>query len=159
VKNGVFSNDINMYQNAGHQIYYDASGNNTDLKIGTGSSGVLLPLGAPDFAPRLDGVNVLGKWVPQRQWKALYICHDSDNSSGIIFNNDVWLRHITSGTLNLRGFLDTDVGLKKSGLQVVGARQSAISDITVTGTAQDSNARTKINAVLAALRAHGLIAT
>ena len=49
--------------------------------------------------------------------------------------------------------------LKVGGVQVVGSQQSAIADVTVTGTAEDGTARSKINAILAALRAHGLIAT
>ena len=49
--------------------------------------------------------------------------------------------------------------LKVGGVQVVGSRQSAIANVTVTGTAEDGTARAAINAILAALRAHGLIAT
>ena len=49
--------------------------------------------------------------------------------------------------------------LKVNNIQVVGSQQSAIADVTVTGTAEDGTARSKINAILAALRAHGLIAT
>jgi hypothetical protein len=45
-----------------------------------------------------------------------------------------------------------------AGVQVLGAQQPAIADLTETGTAQDSAARAAINDILAALRAHGLIA-
>lgn len=45
-----------------------------------------------------------------------------------------------------------------NGTQVVGARQSAIANAS-GGATIDTEARTALNAVLAALRAHGLIAT
>lgn len=45
-----------------------------------------------------------------------------------------------------------------SGTQVVGAQQSAISDAS-GGTTVDAEARTALNALLAACRTHGLIAT
>ena len=49
---------------------------------------------------------------------------------------------------------------KIDGTQVVGAQQAAIADHgTTTGTDSDGEARTKINDILAALRAHGLIDT
>lgn len=41
---------------------------------------------------------------------------------------------------------------------LIGERQDAISDIAETGTAEDGDARAKLNVVLAALRSHGLIA-
>ncbi len=45
-----------------------------------------------------------------------------------------------------------------SGTQVVGAQQSAISDAS-GGSTVDAEARTALNALLAACRSHGLIAT
>jgi len=45
-----------------------------------------------------------------------------------------------------------------SGTQVVGAQQNAIADAT-GGTTVDAEARAALNALLAACRAHGLIAT
>lgn len=45
-----------------------------------------------------------------------------------------------------------------AGLQIVGARQPAIADPS-DGTTIDSQARTALSALLAAARAHGLIAT
>lgn len=46
-----------------------------------------------------------------------------------------------------------------SGTQVVGAQQSALADVAETGTAEDGTCRAKVNDILAALRAHGLIDT
>lgn len=56
------------------------------------------------------------------------------------------------------GFADLDTGYAVGGQQVAGARQSAISDAS-GGTTVDSEARTAINALLAACRSHGLIAS
>jgi hypothetical protein len=50
--------------------------------------------------------------------------------------------------------------LKVGGIKVVGAQGAAIADIGDTsGAGQDGTVRVKVNAILAALRAHGLIAT
>jgi hypothetical protein len=54
---------------------------------------------------------------------------------------------------NLRG-----TSLVLGGLQVVGARAGAITDPS-GGTTVDSQARTALSAILAALRQHGLITT
>lgn len=45
------------------------------------------------------------------------------------------------------------------GNQVLGPQQAALADVAIAGTAEDGTARTKINTILAALRAHGLIDT
>lgn len=46
-----------------------------------------------------------------------------------------------------------------AGTQVLTSQQSAIADVSETGAAEDATARAKINDILAALRAHGLIDT
>lgn len=56
------------------------------------------------------------------------------------------------------GFVDADTGYAVGGQQVAGSRQGAISDAS-GGTTVDSEARTAINNLLAACRAHGLIAS
>ena len=50
-----------------------------------------------------------------------------------------------------------DVGLYIEAVKVVGAQESAIADITTA--ADGTTAGTAVNAILAVLRAHGLIAT
>lgn len=61
--------------------------------------------------------------------------------------------------------IDDDGGINTSdafyvdGTQVVGSQQSAIANVTLVGSDQDGTARGKINDILAALRAHGLIDT
>ncbi len=48
-------------------------------------------------------------------------------------------------------------GVQVGGVQVLGAQQGAIASLTATGSAEDAAARAAINAILIALRAHGLI--
>lgn len=55
------------------------------------------------------------------------------------------------------GDVDLAGVLKVDGVQVVGSRQGAIGDLAETGSAEDGACRAKVNDILAALRAHGLI--
>jgi hypothetical protein len=61
--------------------------------------------------------------------------------------------------LDQDGLLNVAAGLAVAGSQVVGSRQAAIADVAETGSAEDQVARAAVNDILAALRAHGLIAS
>ena len=68
----------------------------------------------------------------------------------------------TKGCIELNGtgaYVDVATEYKVNGTRVVGAQQSVVGNITQTGTDQDGDCREKVNAILTALRAHGLIAT
>lgn len=67
----------------------------------------------------------------------------------------LWARR--TATTWLAGALPAS-SLVVNGVQVVGARGAAVADPT-GGTAPDANARAAISQILAALRAHGLIAS
>jgi hypothetical protein len=60
--------------------------------------------------------------------------------------------------LDQDGALNVAAGYEVAGTQVVGPQQAAIAALAETGAAEDAVARAAINAILAALRAHGLIA-
>jgi hypothetical protein len=60
-------------------------------------------------------------------------------------------------SLDHAGVLAVAGGLEVGGVQVVGAQQAAIAGVAETGSAEDGAARAKINEILGALRAHGLI--
>lgn len=63
------------------------------------------------------------------------------------------------GTTSTAGIeIDTDVPMHRAGLKVLDTRQSAVADAT-GGATVDAEARTALNAALAALRAHGLISS
>jgi hypothetical protein len=61
-------------------------------------------------------------------------------------------------SLDSDGVLAAAGGFAVGGVQVVGSQGAAIADVTETGSAADGSARAAINDILAALRAHGLIA-
>jgi hypothetical protein len=61
-------------------------------------------------------------------------------------------------SLDQDGNLDVAGGYRVAGVQVLGSQQAAIADLSETGSAEDGTARAAINDILAALRAHGLIA-
>ena len=60
---------------------------------------------------------------------------------------------VFSGTVNTAEHYRVD------GVQVVSNQQAAIADLAASGGASDGTCRSTVNDILAALRAHGLIAT
>jgi hypothetical protein len=92
-----------------------------------------------DVDPATDNTYALGNGA--LRWSRLNVMD--------ILASTVW----SDGVINIGGVY------QKGGQQVVGQRQSAIADVSISGAAEDPDARTKINSILAALRAHGLIAT
>lgn len=70
-------------------------------------------------------------------------------------SDQVWVRR--SGSIWIIGDLPANT-ISVAGLQILGARQPAIADPT-GGTIVDTEARGTITTLLAAMRAHGLIAT
>lgn len=66
---------------------------------------------------------------------------------------------VTDGYLYVNDYINTDGVFKKGGVQVVGAQAAAIANVGAGDADSDGTARAKIDAILAALRAHGLIAT
>lgn len=70
-------------------------------------------------------------------------------------SDQVWARR--SGSIWLIGDLPANT-ISVAGLQILGARQPAIAD-PAGGAVVDTEARGTITALLAAMRAHGLIAT
>lgn len=98
------------------------------------------------------------------------------NSSNVIFENVTTTNHasatFSSGCTNIVGvnsslFGSTGDGInmvvggavRVAGTKVLGTQQGLIGDVPTGGSATASNNATGINAILAALRAHGLIAT
>lgn len=69
------------------------------------------------------------------------------------FTSGVGRVYLDGGGLNL-----WNVGLLRNNIQVVGAQGAAVADAS-GGSTVDAEARTALNALLARLRAHGLIAT
>ncbi len=61
-------------------------------------------------------------------------------------------------SLDADGALDVAGGYRVGGVQVVGPQAAAIADLAETGSAEDGACRAAVNDILAALRAHGLIA-
>jgi hypothetical protein len=127
-----------------------------------------------DLLPYYDASYALGS--PSKRFTNLYLWgnikeinaveHELDpaaddtyalGNSGLKWSDVQTVLLTASGTI-YGGNVNTGGVYKKGGLQVVGAQQAAIVDVSVAGSAQDADARTKINSVLAALRAHGLIA-
>ncbi len=84
-------------------------------------------------------------WCPSGQAVDILQVFDEDENEKLSLDKD--------GVLAIAG------GLEVGGVQVVGAQRPAIADVTETGSAEDSAARAAINDILAALRAHGLIAS
>jgi len=70
-------------------------------------------------------------------------------------SDQVWARR--SGSIWIIGDLPVNT-ISIAGLQILGARQPAIAD-PAGGAVVDTQARSTITALLAAMRAHGLIAT
>jgi hypothetical protein len=86
-----------------------------------------------------------GGWLfaaPQDGWRACVL----DRGNGVRFEGADWINEEAR-----------EDGFYVSDERVIGARQAAISTPTGGGT-QDLQARTAIDAILAALRTHGLIA-
>ena len=90
-----------------------------------------------------DDVQLL-LWCPADQAVDIIQVMDADESEKLAFDPD--------------GNLDVAAGYRVAGVQVVGSQQAAIADMAETGSAEDGAARAAINEILAALRAHGLIA-
>jgi hypothetical protein len=64
----------------------------------------------------------------------------------------------TSYAIDAGANINTSENYYVDGTQVVTNRQAAIADVAVSGSHSDGTARAKINGILTALRAHGLIA-
>lgn len=84
-----------------------------------------------------------------------WLAGDASTSTGALHATAIDL----TGAVTVTGDLNTTGVLKIDGTQVVTNRQAAISNVSATGAAEDSVARTAINNILAMLRTHGLIAT
>lgn len=116
------------------------------------------PSGSTDGDRYIVDTGATGDWAGEDGKIARYVAtgdywqfHDAKialnlSDSKIYINNAGWTAELTADSVDATNY-------KVSGTQVVGAQQSAIAD-SVGG-----DESTKINAILAALRAHGLIAT
>jgi len=92
---------------------------------------------------------------PINYLSGIYI--DSSITGGVISTYAIYNNSsspiYTAGDIKLA----TGKGVYINSKKVLGDRQSAIANVTETGTGEDGEARAKINSILATLRAHGLI--
>jgi len=166
------SNTVSVNEVVGHTMNLQEFGNDQSVTMATGDAGFF---GIEDLVPRVDNTHYLGKFNPKRQWHALYLGSDGF----IIWENDAKIERSAANTLEVSAHLNpqtteiSDLGssarkwkdaylsgvLKIDGVQVVKEQQVAIADIGGGDADSDGIARDKIDAVLAMLRAHGLIAT
>lgn len=120
------------------------------------------PPGAPAIGQCwIVGSSPTGAWAGQAGVIALWteggwrFIAPTDGITLWLASAQVWIRR--SASIWVIGDLPTNT-VSVAGLQILGARQPAIAN-PAGGSSVDTEARTAITAVLAALRNHGLIAT
>ena len=107
--------------------------------------------------PPEEKIQQLEKRIVELEAKAQFVLSDRYDFRKNIQMQDGRNIQLATGT-------GTKIGINEDGkLAFFGAtpvvQQAAIGDTTVTGSAQDSDARTAVNAILARLRIYGLIDT
>jgi hypothetical protein len=117
-------------------VYAFGSGN--DLYVRSISGEVIIIAGTPTSDPE----NMYFRCGAAVYWQD----YDAGNATRMTLAT-------ATGDLNVTGHYQVD------GTQVVGNQQAAIADLADGGAASDGTCRSKVNDMLAALRAHGLIAT
>ena len=126
-----------------------------------------LPLSAGSGNPLTGTLYFPSGVSKQIQFDATWSCDTSASSANwdLVQGTTVVLSCDTSNTVHApNGFFDTPNGYKVSGVQVVGARQTDVTDYSPAGGWSDSTAYSdftgltaKVNAAFAVLRAHGLM--
>jgi hypothetical protein len=93
-------------------------------------------------------------------WKEIYVrIIDTDGANDLtIQRNNVTRVTITSADADFAGAVDTNTSFKVGGTKVVGEQGTAVADAS-GGAIIDTEARAALNALLARVRNHGLIAT